>query len=312
MSKKRSILIILAIIMISLPFFCHSQAEGKCRMKGAIKDQDGNPLPGVTVKLYSFRADAGFDTKSDKNGIWKAMWIRSGKWNLDFEKAGYEPKKLTTNLKASSKIVEIPLSMKKLAGMVLKKDLMKDFEKGNKLFSEKKYDNALTVYTHILQEFPDSYIINLNVGNCYFEKQEYEKAVAAYQKVLEKEPDNTKAMITIGNSYSNMNQPEKALAWYKKIDVAKIDDPVVLYNIGIFHFNANNLQGAVDFLKRSTELKEDFLDGWYQLGMAYMGTGDNAAAIKSFETYLSHDKESETAKQVEEILKALKAPGGRE
>jgi len=103
-----------------------------------------------------------------------------------------------------------------------------------------------------------------------------------------------------------MNQPEKALGWYNKIEVSKIDDSVVLYNIGIFHFNAGNLKGAIDFLKRSTELRKDFLDGWYQLGMAYLGQGNVEAAIKSFETYLTYDKESETAKQVEEVLKTIK------
>ena len=306
MSEKRSILIILAVLMIFIPSISYSQAEGKARMKGVITDQDGNPLPGVTVKLYSHRAHASLETKSDKNGIWKAMWVRSGKWDLDFEKAGYEPKKLSVTLKAKAKIIEIDINMKKLAGLVIKKDLMKDFEKGNRLFSEKKYDEALTVYNHILLEFPDSYIINLNVGNCYFEKHEYEKAIRSYQKVLEKEPQNTKALITIGNCYSNMNQPKNALEWYNKIEVSKIDDPVVLYNIGIFHFNANNLKAAVAFLKRSTELREDFLDGWYQLGMAYLGQGNIDAAIKSFETYLTYDKESETAKQVEDVLKTIK------
>lgn len=306
MSKKISLFFVLTTLIILISFPAYSQYEGKSRMKGVVTDQDGQPIEGVRVKLFSFRAHAGFETKTDKKGAWKAMWVRSGKWNLDFEKTGYESKKLSTTLKANSKILEIDVTLKKLAGLVIKKDLMKDFDRGNQLFSREKYDEALQIYKTILEEFPESYIINLNVGNCHFEKKEYEKAIEAYRKVLEKDAKNTKALISIGNSYSNMNQAEKAIEWYNKIEISKIDDAVVLYNIGIFHFNAGSTKDAIHFLKRSTEVQEDFLDGWYQLGMAYMGAGDNKAAIVSFENYLKYDTESEQAKQVAEILQAIK------
>jgi tetratricopeptide (TPR) repeat protein len=196
------------------------------------------------VKLFSLRANSGFETKTDKNGLWKAMWIRGGKWDIDFDKPGFEPKKISTTLKEDAKIITIDIVLKRMEGLVLKEELMKDFEKGNQLFSEGKIDKALATYRAILEKFPDSYIIYLNVGNCYFEKQEYEKAIEAYKKVVEKDPQHTGAILSIGNSYSNMNQKEKTLEWYQKIEVSKIDDPVVLYNIGVFNFNAGNIKKA--------------------------------------------------------------------
>ncbi|MCK4765723.1 MAG: tetratricopeptide repeat protein [Candidatus Aminicenantes bacterium] len=306
MRKKRTLLFILTAVIVLIPFSAYPQAEGKARMKGVVKDTAGNPLPGVTVKLYSFRSHATIERKTDKKGMWKAFWVRSGKWNIDFDKTGFEPKKTSTFLKAKGTIVELETALKKMEGLVLKDTLMADFEKANRLFSAGKLDEALQTFRDILQKHPGSYIIYLSVGNCHFEKHEYEKAIAAYRKVLEKDPDNTKVLITIGNSYSNMKQSEKALEWYKKIEVSKIDDHIVLYNIGIFHFNSGDTKGAIDYLERSTDVQEDFLDGWYRLGLAYLGAGDNAAAIKSFETYLTYDKESGKAKEIEEILKAIK------
>ncbi len=298
------VLLVTAVILLSPSL--HGQYEGKARMQGIVTDMGGDPLQGVKVTLYSLKASAGFDTKTDKKGMWKAMWIRGGKWNIDFEKSGYGPKKITTFLTEDSKLVNLETKMEKIQGAVLKKELMKDFDKGNTLFSEGKIDKALEIYLKIIEDFPDAYSIYRNVGNCYFEKQEYEKAIAAYKNVLEKEPENTDLLIAVGNSYSNMRQNDKALEFYKKIEVSKIDDPVVLYNIGAFNYNAGNIDGAIDFFKRSVEVKDDFIDGWYQLGMTNMSAGKNDAAVTAFETYLKHDPDSEKAGQVREILQALK------
>jgi tetratricopeptide (TPR) repeat protein len=306
MKQKKVLQIISVTIVILIPIFSFCQHEGKARMKGIVTDEPGNPLPDVNVKLFSLRSASGFETKTDKNGVWKAMWIRGGEWNLDFEKRGYEPKKISVTLKEGGKIISIETTLKKIEGLVLKTDLMKEFEQGNRLFDEGKFDEALAVYENILKKFPESYAINLNVGNCYFEKQEYEKAIRAYLKVVEQDPRHIDCLLSIGNSYTNMKQPEKAMEWYKKIDMEKIDDPVVLYNIGIFYFNSANLNEAIPFFKRSVQVKEDFKDGWYQLGMAYMAAENNEAAIAAFETYLKYDGQSEQAQQTREILKAIK------
>jgi tetratricopeptide (TPR) repeat protein len=306
MRNRTRLLVLLTAVLMLIPSGIYPQHEGKARLKGVISDTEGNPLADVKVKLFSLRAASGFETKTGKDGVWKAMWIRGGKWNIDFEKPGYEPKKISVSLKEDSKIITIETTLKRIKGPSLKQELMKDFEKGNRLFSEGKIDNALEIYENILEKFPDAYVIYLNIGNCYFEKQEYEKAILVYQKIVEKEPQHTDALISIGNSYSNMKQPDKALEWYKKIEITKIDDPVVLYNIGVFNFNAGSIKTALRFFKRSVEVKGDFTDGWYQLGMSYMSNGDNDAAISSFEAYLKYDSESEKAKQVREILKALK------
>jgi TolA-binding protein len=306
MKKRTSFLAILTTVLLLLPLSLFSQLDGRARMKGTVTDTDGKPLAGVTVKLFSFRGNAGMEVKTDAKGQWKAMWVRGGKWNIDFEKKGYEPKKLSTTVKEQAKTTVIDISMKPVKGPVIKKDMVKDFEKANKLFEAGKIDDALALYKKLLADFPDAYNINLNVGNCYFQKQQYEKAVKAYLEVIKEEPGNTDALISIGNSYSNMKQNDKALEWYKKIDSAKIDDPVVLYNIGVFNFNAGNVKEALRFFKRSTEVKQDFTDGWYQLGMTYMGDNQNDAAVKAFETFLKYDSQSEKAAQVREIIKALK------
>ena len=84
-------------------FLLHSFAfdqgyKGKGKVKGVVTDQDGNPIEGVTVKLYSQRAASGFEVMTDSKGKWKAFYIRGGPYDIDFEKPGFVPKKINLNI----------------------------------------------------------------------------------------------------------------------------------------------------------------------------------------------------------------------
>jgi len=306
MKARFIIYVILLILLFFTPFAGSAQHSGKARLKGIVKAEDGSPLAGVRVKLYSRRASSKMETNTNVNGEWKAMWIRGGTWDLDFDKTGYQSKRFSTHLQEDSKVVEIETVLIQVKGPAIKQDMLGEFDKGNKLFDAGKWDEALAIYENIVAKFPESYSIYLNIGNCYFEKQLYEKAISAYQKLLDKEADNTDVILSVGNSFSNLNQTATALKWYAKVQVEKINDPVVLYNIGVFNFNAGKSDEALRFFRRSVEVKEDFADGWYQLAMTQMGAGNNSEAVTLFETYLKLDPDSEKAATVQEILKALK------
>ncbi|NIQ17596.1 MAG: hypothetical protein GTN43_02185, partial [Candidatus Aenigmarchaeota archaeon] len=55
---------------------------------GYVYDEQGTPIEGVTVKLFSHYAQSGFDVQTDRDGKWVAAGIRGGTWDVDFEKPG--------------------------------------------------------------------------------------------------------------------------------------------------------------------------------------------------------------------------------
>jgi tetratricopeptide (TPR) repeat protein len=136
--------------------------------------------------------------------------------------------------------------------------------------------------------------------------EKYSLAEESYLKVLEKDPGNSEVMLLIGNTYANRGQNDKALEWYSKIEFEKIDDPTVLYNIGSNFYNASNFKEALKYYKRAVEIKGDFLDAIYQLGLARLALGDNQGAIDAFEDYLKHDPDSQRASQVRGFIEFLK------
>ncbi len=303
--KKISMFIIIVSI-IFIPVFSQIY-KGKGKMRGIVSDENGNPIAGVKVKLFNLKAQGGYDTKTNKKGIWKAFFIRGGQWYVDLIKEGYEMKKITTPVvkESNGKMIEIETTLKKVEGQAMSKNLLKEYEKGNNLYNSKKYKEALTVFNNIVKESPDTYIINLGIGNCYMQLTDYDKAIDSYKKVIAKEPKHIDAIIAIGNCYSNKKDSKTALIWYAKIDATKIKDAVVLYNIGVFNFNASKSKEAVKFFKLALKTDDKYLDAYYQLGLSYIGLAKMKEAIAVFKKYLIIDKDSARSKGVKQMIKDI-------
>lgn len=281
--------------------------KGKGRISGYILDEEGNPIEGVTVKLFSLRAGAGFEIQSEKDGKFTAAWLRGGGWNLDFEKFGYETKKISVSVEEMGKrLPPIEIRMRKVEGMVVTEDLRDELVKGNEFFNAGQYPEAIEVYSKMLEENPDIYILNKNIGNCYFEMEDYDQAQAYYEKILEQDPENVDAKIAIGNCYANRGENETALEWYNKVEFESIKDAVVLYNIGTNLYNSGNYNEALRYYQRTVEIQPENLDGIYQLGLCFLTMGNKDESIKMFERYLELDSDSERAAQVRGFLDYLR------
>ena len=304
-------LITLSLVFILIGTIASAQNyKGKGRVLGYVYDEEENPIEGVKVKLFCQLAKDGFEVYTDATGKWVAAWIRGGAWDLDFEKAGFEPKRISAEFFQYQRNPDMSLTLKKLEGLVLTEELKQALTEGNNLFAEGKYQEAITSYENILNKFPDTYIINKNIGNAYFQMENYDKAEEAYQKVLEMDAESNEIKMLIGNCYANRGESEKALEWYGKISFEEIKDPVVLYNIGTNYYNLGKIEDALKYYKRSVEIKEDFEDGLYQLGLAYLALTRYKESLEVFEKYLKYDNESGRSDQVKSFIDFLKTKIG--
>jgi tetratricopeptide (TPR) repeat protein len=294
------------LLLVTTSWLAPQDWKGKGRQTGYVYDEAGTPLEGVIVKFVWSRAQQGFEVKSGKDGKWTAAWIRSGAWNIDFTKSGYAPKQITLNIQETAKNPDIEINLTKVEGPVVSDDIKEVLSAGNELFAQEKYDEAAAKYMEILEKYPDTYPIYLNLGNCYFAQENYDKAEENYLKILEHEAADVDAIIAIGNCYSNRGDEEKALEWYGKVTFEKIDDPIVLYNLGTNYYNNAKFEEAMKFYMKANETQKNNPDTLYQLGLTYLNLQKNAESIGSFETYLTIDSDSPRATQVRAFLDYLK------
>lgn len=301
---------ILIFLMVALSALLIGQAtQGKGRMKGIVVDkQTGAPIEGVSVKMYCERA-GGLHSEtpvSDKEGAWKAMFLRYGSWDLDFTKVGYQTVKVTVKISAQvgAKMPEIKTEMIKIEGPQLDEGVAKEIERGQKLLSERKFDQAITVFEGVLNQFKDSQgvaIVHMYIGNCYSAQEQYLKAIEAYKLALTQYPSNQELIISIGNAYNNVGQPEEAMVWFNKIAFDELNNQDTIYNIGTNFYNTQKYDMAVKYYRRATELSPDFAPAWYQLGMTYVAMGLEKETVAALKKFMELDPESpdfETAKEI--------------
>lgn len=303
----KKVCFLLVFMLLTFIFIFAQDYKGRARVRGYVYDEDGNPLEGVKVKLFHTSVKLGFDVITDSGGKWVASWIKGGDWNIDFTKPGYIPRKITIKIKEISRNPDIEIKMEKIEQQAITKDLKKEVNQANKLYDLGKYEEAIDVHKSVLEQFPEAYIINLYIGNAYFRMEKYDEAVQCYQEVLKNDPDNQEIMIYIGNSYANQGEDEKAHEWYNKIiDFEKIDDVNILFNMGIDFYNNSKFDEALKYYKRAVEIKGDFLDALYQLGLTYLSLGNYKESMETFENYLKQDANSERASQVRGFIDLLR------
>lgn len=304
---KKIIFLFLILFVLVTQTFVYSQGyKGKGKVNGLVSDQEGNPIEGVTVKLYCERGASGFEVTTDNEGEWRAFYIRGGPYDIDFEKPGYMPKKINVSISEFGKNPDIEVQLQKIEGLVVTDDMKEELQKGNDFFDQEKYEEAIQSYQTIIAKVPETYVLYRNIGNCYFQMEKYETAEEFYLKVLEKETNDTESILGIGNTYANRGQNEKALEWYNKIEFEKISDPMVLYNIGSNFYTQGQHQEALKYYRKAVELKGDFQDALYQLGLVNLTLGNKQEAIDVFTSYVKHDSESGRADQVRNFIEFLK------
>jgi tetratricopeptide (TPR) repeat protein len=304
--KKIGIYFLLLCVLMGQTYVFGQGYKGKGKLKGLVTDQEGNPIEGVTVKLYCERGASGFEVTTDKDGEWKAFYIRGGPYDIDFEKIGFMPKKINANISEFGKNPDIEVMLQKMEGLVVTDDLKEELQKGNDLYDQEKYLEAIQSYETIITKNPETYVIYRNIGNCYFQMENYDKAEEYYRKVLEKDPGDTESILGIGNTYANREQNEKALEWYNKIEFDKISDSMVLYNIGSNFYSQGDHKEALKYYRKAVEITKDFQDALYQLGLVNLTLGNSQEAIDVFQEYLKYDSESGRSDQVRNFIEFLK------
>ncbi len=317
----RKIKILVIIIFVAATLIFGQATSGKVKMRGNVYDMDtGKPISGVKVKLFSIRAQSFHNVTpvTDENGHWKSLFMRGGKWYLDFSKVGYAPRKIAVSYNflsgkyyafyKGSKHEALDIKMKKIEGPALGTNIVKELEKANKLLGDKKPKKALKKFLSIISKNKDTegiQIVNLYIGNCYSMLKEYDKAIEFYMKAAEKYPKHKGLILSIGNSYSNLKKMDEALKWFGKLSDEDITNTDTLYNIGINYYNNMKYKAAVKYFLKAVELKGEFADAYFQLGMTYVALNKIPDAVTALKKSMELDPDSPNYQTAKELVKAF-------
>ncbi len=282
------------ILSLNLPL----QSKVFAMVEGVVKAEDGKVIPGAKIIMIFTDDGEKIEFSTDNKGRFRKPNLRPGTWTLGVMAEGFQPKQLTVELSAIRKNPELEIILIPLPES--------PFARGDALYKEGKYQEALEEYKRLVEEKPDLYLAYDKIGLCYLRIEDQENAILYFKKMLEYEPDSIDTLINLSAIYFEQGNLEEGMKYFKQLDESKLNDPATFYNIGILFFKNGETEIAINYLKKCISLDSNFVDGYYQLGLANLNKGDLEAAIENFEKVIELEPESERAEMAKKILQSIK------
>ena len=289
--------------------------RGKGRAEGHVKDADGQPIADAKVELTR-DSGGGTSAKTDKKGYWAVMGLIGGKWNVDIAAPGYETRKTVMGVQEAGRTQPLEIQLQKAAapapaavqagGKDVRAEVTAAVEQGNRLIGEKKYPEARAEYEKALAILPDSAPLWKGIAQTYHAEGNGAKEEESLRKVVQLEPGDTDAQILLADNLVNQGKVADGKAIVDGLAPGAIKDPAVYTNLAIVFMNKSKPEEARAYMSKAIDLDPTLADSYYYRGLASIQAKKTAEAKADFAKYLELAPNGPQAKEVKEMLQALK------
>jgi len=311
--------ILAAAVLFAAGFVAAQAGRGVGRLNGSVTDLDGNPIEGAKVHIvFSQNEGLKFDTVTNKKGEWSFLGLGTGMWNMTAYAKNYDPVTQGLNVSQLSQNPKVQIKLKKTekpgGGLIEDEASFAYLEKGNQLYREQKFDEAIAQFELFIEKNPQAYQVRISIGDCHREKGDFEKATAIYNDLIEKSKTDAamgkdmmaKALAGLGNIMIKQNKIAEAQDYFKQSIENSPKDEILAYNVGEIYFSNQGLDEALKYFELASKIKPEWADPYFKLGMVYLNKSDNANAITKFEKFLALEPEGEKAALARNILNTIK------
>ncbi len=210
-------------------------------------------------------------------------------------------------------------------------EALEAFNNSRQLYADGKYDEAFgpieTAYNKLQESLAktkdqaakDTIEANLVkiervYAICLFEVGKKDQAKPLLEKAFarneaEGKLDKTKWDLRVIDALARIAKAQKDVEGEKKyqgiLDTVTGPKPETAYNEGVTAFNAGKFKEAKEHIHKAIQIKPDFADSYYLLGLIEVNNGNIKAAKTAFQKYLELDPKGKKAGEVHEMLKAL-------
>lgn len=301
---------VLFVLALAAP--AHAQTG---MLKGKVLDQAGNPVEGAKVTIAAKGMKNTRDVKSNKKGEWVQIGLFPGEYSITADKDGNKGIVDTRVSIGENPEILIKIGPAGPSPEVAAKAaaLQKSFDEGVAASKAGNYDESIAKFNEAIAQAPNCHDCYYNIGFAHSQKKEWDKAEAAYKKATELKPDNVEAWNGLANVYNAQKKLDLALE--ASSNAAKYGGGAAgggggsasaLYNQGAILFNQQKYPEAKEKFAAAIKADPNYAEGYYQLAMASLNTGDMPGAIGALEGYLKVAPTGPHAEKVKGFLKDLK------
>ena len=182
---------ILTLATLALALAAAASAQTAGRITGTIKDPDGKPIKGATVRATNEAVNMRMTSTTDDKGRFAMIGVRSGNWVIVAEAPNFVPLQGSAAVSSSNTPV-LALTLQRDPGPMpgaLVKTIGEDVSAAESLHKAGKLDEAIAAYQSIQSKNARLTTVNLVLASLYREKAEQERNPAAKQALLNRAAD---------------------------------------------------------------------------------------------------------------------------
>jgi Tfp pilus assembly protein PilF len=314
MRLPRVLVLAAAVFVLHALSLAAQDWRGRARVDGWVRDESGQPVDGAKVVL-SREKGGGPSVKTNKKGYWSVMGLIGGTWNVDISADGFMTRQISVSLSEAARIAPIEVKLEKAAPVApaegvatggASPETIAALEEGNRLLTEKKYAEARALYEKALSQLPDNAAILKGIAQTYAGEGNREKSIETLRKVIAADPADTNSQVLVASMLLEEGTLDEGKAMLDALPAGAVKEAGVYANLGILFMNKNKPADAVTYLTKGLELDASDADLYYYRGLAHMQTKKNAEAKADLQKFLELKPDAPEAKEVREILQAMK------
>jgi tetratricopeptide (TPR) repeat protein len=286
MARRVGALTVLLLIAVVAPAVAQSRGMG--RISGKVTDEKGKGVDGVTVRATMAEGGgAPVTAKSNDKGNWVLSGIASGTWNIDFEKEGWEPNRISVPVVELTTIPPIAVRLKPAAARADPNvEIQAELQKAAALLSDRKFADARKIYESLLAKYPSVYQLHPMIARTWHGDKNLDKAIEHLRIAAEKMPENIEVKLLLGNTLIEAGKTDEGKQILAGVDPAKVADPAVLLNVAIALINQGKAADALTYLDQIVTRFPALADGYYYRGITYLQLQKNAEGKADLEKFV--------------------------
>jgi Flp pilus assembly protein TadD len=153
--------------------------------------------------------------------------------------------------------------------------------RGNGLYAQKRYEEALSAYEQALTLDPKSAEYWNNKGAALHYQKRYEEALAAYEQAVALDPQFADPWIGKGNALGDLERYEKALSAYEQVLTLDPQHANVWYSKGVTLQNLEQYKEALSAYEQALSLNSQDADAWTNKVAVLRLLGHSAEALEA-------------------------------
>lgn len=296
----RGLFITLTLVLAASVAMAQSH-RGMGRAAGKVTNESGKPLEGVVVKL-ELPGAGGMEVKTNKKGEWAAGGLARGQWQIDFELATYETRRINVSVAELTRTPPIEIVLKRDEPSVVRVEV----EKATALVNQKKWDEARAIYLALIEQHPNYTGVYPFLAQTYYAEKKYDEAIKYLRIAVEKDPGDQTNKMLLANVLMETNRLDEGRQVMDTVDDSLIQDPAVFVNIGINLLNKNQADDALPYFEKAITRFPDKGDGYYYRALVRLQKGDTDGTRADLTKFLELSPDAPEAPAAKKALEQLK------